>query len=113
VALPSIAELKQPTLELLAGGVADSDEMRRRIAQDWGIDPVATPRFTNNHAWTLVRLQQEDLIQKLGLKAYIITKKARDFSRGLKRWLGVLGDSQQSVSLLTQQCSRDSKSDMQ
>ena len=50
--------------------MTDSDEIRRRIAQDCELDPAATPRFTNNHAWALVRLQQEDLIQKLGLKEY-------------------------------------------
>ena len=84
MALLSIEELKRPTLQLLAEGVTDSDEIRRRIAQDCGFDPAATPRFTNNHAWALVRLQQEDLIQKLGLKEYIITKNGGDFLKGLK-----------------------------
>ena len=47
-------------LQLLAEGMTDGDEIQRRIAQDCGLDPAATPRSTNNHAWALVGLQQED-----------------------------------------------------
>jgi hypothetical protein len=79
--IPSVDNLKRPTLELLAGGLTDSDQIRSRIARDFQVDPAATPRFTNNHAWALVRLQQNGLIQKLALKSYIITELGRAWLR--------------------------------
>ena len=81
MAIPSVDELKRPTLELLAEGLTDSDQIRSRIAPGFRVDPAATPRFTNNHAWALVRLQQNGLIQEAAHKSYIITELGRAWLR--------------------------------
>ncbi len=70
--LPSVEDLKQPTLELLACGIGDSramrDDLRRRIA----VPDDAVRRFVNNHAWALVRLQAEGRIIKEGPGRYAL-----------------------------------------
>ena len=81
--IPNIEELKSPTLRYLRDGL-DTDEMRRRLARDFGFgeddlggrlnSPV--PIFTNNHTWTLVRLQQDGLISKTGERTYGSTVRA-------------------------------------
>jgi hypothetical protein len=77
MAVPRVDDLKQPTLRLLAEGITGSDEIRSRISQNYDIQFADAARFTNNHAWALVRLQQNGLIQKLAPKSYIITELGR------------------------------------
>jgi hypothetical protein len=85
----SVDQLKRPTLEYLAAGITDTDEIRERIAGDLLlVEPEPAPhlktrvaKYINNHAWALVRLQQNGLIQKLAPKSYIITKQGRAWLR--------------------------------
>lgn len=63
--VPSVDQLKRPTLEYLAAGITNSDQIRTRIARDLDIVEELDPqvksglaRYVNNHAWALVRLQQ-------------------------------------------------------
>lgn len=73
--VPNIARLAEDTVELLGVGSDASDNLRRKLAERYGIgkDAVVWPRFVNNHAWALVRLQQQGTIRKLkpGLYALI------------------------------------------
>jgi hypothetical protein len=64
--VPSVAMLAEDTAELLRQGLDQSERMRRRLAVTYGIDPSANswPRFVNNHAWALVRLQAAGTIRK-------------------------------------------------
>ena len=63
--LPSIDELKRPTLEYLYRSVVNSDLIRHHLARDFGLTSAdlairlesRIPVFVNNHAWALVRLQ--------------------------------------------------------
>ena len=79
--IPPIDQLKQPTLEYVRAGVSNSDEMRRRLAHDFKLTDKdlskklanKVPKFTNNHAWALVRLgeRQDGLIKKVAKKTYV------------------------------------------
>jgi hypothetical protein len=64
---PDVAELAKATVELLRQGVRQSEHMRQRLALTYGINPsgISWPRFVNNHAWALVRLQAAGAIRKL------------------------------------------------
>lgn len=86
--VPSVDQLKRPTLEYLAAGITNSDEIRKRLARDLDVVEALDPqveasfaKYVNNHAWTLVRLQQDGLIEKLSPKTYIVTKRGRAFLR--------------------------------
>ncbi len=65
--LPSVAALVERSLEQLRKGVGSSEEMRRQIAAELGFGPrdPQWPRFVNNHAWSLVRLQSLHQIRKV------------------------------------------------
>jgi hypothetical protein len=97
--LPTIDELKRPTLECLDQGIIDSDLIRDRLARDFGLtrnDRTATltnriPTFVNNHAWALVRLQNDGLIRRVARKIYEITEPVRPFCGG-----GSTGNSRSS-----------------
>jgi Mrr N-terminal domain len=88
--LPTVDQLKRPTLVYLEQGVTDSDSIRDRLASDFGLtgDDLALtlqnriPTFVNNHAWALVRLQNGGLIQRAARKSYVITEAGRAFLRG-------------------------------
>lgn len=60
------------TMELLRQGIGQSERMRQRLAVKYGINPSVTswPRFVNNHAWALVRLQAIGAIRKLSPGRY-------------------------------------------
>jgi hypothetical protein len=72
-------ELMLRSMILLQQGVANSEDMRRHIAQGIGIAPHASDwsRFLNNHAWAIVHLQAEKLITKVGEGAYSLTSAGR------------------------------------
>jgi hypothetical protein len=81
MAVPSIEELKHPTLELLKKGVGEAGAMREALAHSLGLSAealsrrvggAATKAFVNNHAWALVRLQAEGMIEKIGPGRYAI-----------------------------------------
>jgi hypothetical protein len=88
--LPTIHELKRPTLECLDQGIIDSDLIRDRLARDFGLtrnDRTATltnriPTFVNNHAWALVRLQNDGLIRGVARKTYEISETGQAVLRG-------------------------------
>ena len=88
--LPTVEQLKRPTLACLEGGVTDSDAIRGRLATDFGLtddDLELTlqnqvPTFVNNHAWALVRLQNAGLIRRVARKSYAITEAGRALLRG-------------------------------
>ena len=73
--IPSVAALAEATIELLRLGVGQSERMRERLAVTYGIDTSDTswPRFVNNHAWALVRLQATEAIRKLAPDHYELT----------------------------------------
>jgi len=81
--IPRVAELKRPTLELIAQGVDDPDRMREMLAQQFNITDEqlalshgnGMPLFVNNHAFALVRLQAEQLIEKTGDRQYRLANK--------------------------------------
>ncbi len=87
--IPSIEDLKSPTLQCLRDGLTDTGEMRQRLARDFGLGEDAldrrlnspVPIFTNNHAWALVRLQQEGLISKTGERTYGLTDRRKERRR--------------------------------
>ena len=76
--IPSVAEFEAGTLSLMEKGFTNSDLMRRQLAKDHGLtlktlrrqDPKIAHQFINNHAWALVRLQNEGQIEKLATKEY-------------------------------------------
>jgi hypothetical protein len=89
MSVPSVEQLKRPTLEYLSAGITDTDEIRARIAGNLQL-PEAEPaphvrtgltKYINNHAWALVRLQQNGFIQKLAPKTYLITRQGRAWLR--------------------------------
>jgi len=72
--VPSVDQLKRLTLEYLAGGITNSDEIRQRLARDLKLVEEldlqlksGIPRYINNHAWALVRPQQVGFIEKLAV----------------------------------------------
>ena len=73
------ADLRRRTLNLLADGVCTSAAMRQRIGREHGFDPAGQGwgRFVNNHAWALVQLQAESLIEKEDTGRYRITPSGR------------------------------------
>lgn len=52
--------------------MGQSERMRQRLAVTYGIDPsgISWPRFANNHAWALVRLQAIGAIRKVAPGRY-------------------------------------------
>jgi hypothetical protein len=93
MSLPSVNELKRLTLACLDQGITDSGLIRDRLARDLRLtgDDLARelqnrmPTFVNNHAWALVRLQNDGLIRRVARKTYEITKAGRAFLRGPTR----------------------------
>jgi len=91
--LPSIDELKRPTLEYLYRSVVNSDLISPSSGRDFGMTSAdlairlesRIPTFVNNHAWALVRLQNDGLIQKTGHKTYHITDAGKAFLTGRLR----------------------------
>jgi hypothetical protein len=77
--VPSIADLRCCSLTLMGIGVANSEDMRRHVAEECGLVPGAAgwPSFVNNHAWALVQLQAERLITKDGEGHYRLTHAGR------------------------------------
>jgi hypothetical protein len=75
--VPDVAALAEATVKLLRQGVGQSESMRERLAVMYRIDPSGSswPRFVNNHAWALVRLQAMGAIRKLALGRYELTSK--------------------------------------
>lgn len=73
--VPDVATLAQATVSLLRQGSDRSEEMRRRLGEIYDIGPsdVSWPRFVNNHAWALVRLQATGTIEKLGRGLYALS----------------------------------------
>ena len=59
--VPDVATLAKATAGLLRQGSEQSERLRQRLALVYGIDPSGSswPRFVNNHAWALVRLQAQ------------------------------------------------------
>ena len=78
ILVPTVADLKADTLRLIEGGVTFSDEMRDRICQQLGCSMDAlreeardlAHKFINNHAWALVWLQNDGLIEKTAERFY-------------------------------------------
>ena len=70
--VPGVDTLARATAELLLAGPAQSDSMRRQLAGVYGVQPNGStwPRFVNNHAWALVRLQAGGTIRKVGPGRY-------------------------------------------
>lgn len=73
--LPDVATLAEATIELLRQGVVESARMREWLAATYGVDPSGSswPRFVNNHAWALVRLQATGAVRKLAPGHYELT----------------------------------------
>ena len=70
---PDVPSLEKATLDLLGRGVQDSDRMREKLRDQFGLAGVSDERwrkFVNNHAWALVRLQGRGQIHKIGLRQY-------------------------------------------
>jgi hypothetical protein len=70
--VPDVATLAKATAGLLRQGPEQSERLRQRLALVYGIDPSGSswPRFVNNHAWALVRLQAQGAIRKLATGRY-------------------------------------------
>lgn len=85
--IPSVEELKRPTLECLREGVHHSDAIRDHLAHAFGLThgelnerlESGTSVFVNRHAWSLVRLRREGLIRKLGQREYELTETGRQW----------------------------------
>lgn len=75
--LPSVEDLKQVTLDLLACGIGDSRAMRDNLRRRFTVPEDAERRFVNNHAWALVRLQSEGRITKEGPGRYALADAAK------------------------------------
>jgi hypothetical protein len=69
---PSVSELATATAVLLRVGPQASRIMRQTLSARYGLEPEAAdwPRFVNNHAWALVKLQADGIIHKLGPGVY-------------------------------------------
>lgn len=84
--IPGPEDLKRPTMRLLSLGLRHTDDIRARLLQQCGIladdlSREAQNRFINNHAWSLVRLQRDGLIQRLGAKRYALTEAGNECLR--------------------------------
>jgi hypothetical protein len=77
--IPSREEFEALTLELLRGGVSNSDRMRDAIRRkrklilsivtgEWNTSP--TNKFVNEHAWVLEDLVVRDVIERVSAKEY-------------------------------------------
>lgn len=77
--VPDVAALAKATAELLEQGPHRSERMRQRLAVTYGMELSASswPRFVNNHAWALVRLQAAGTIHKLAPGLYELVPGAR------------------------------------
>jgi hypothetical protein len=75
--LPSVQDLKQPTLDLLACGICNSRAMRDDLRRQFDIQEDGERRFVNNHAWALVRLQSEGRITKNAPGCYALAAAAK------------------------------------
>jgi hypothetical protein len=66
------------TAAVLLEGPSTSSDVRQRLAVLYGVRPDVDhwPRFVNNHAWALVRLQQQNVIQKLATGLYELASGA-------------------------------------
>ncbi len=69
--IPKRIELRLETLDCLGRGVIRSDAMRDDIAKRLGLDPTH-PTFINNHAWSLVDLQAQGVIEKVADGTYAL-----------------------------------------
>jgi hypothetical protein len=75
--IPSREEFKELTLGLLRKGITNSDQMRQVMSKEVTRETppgrgTRTPssKFTNEHAWTLVDLVVNHLIEKTSNKEY-------------------------------------------
>jgi hypothetical protein len=88
--VPSVEDLKRPTLEYLQKGLNNSDKMREALSKQFnlGRDEINAEvknqmsTFVNNHAWALVRLQHNGFIRKVGDRTYEITDKGLAYLEG-------------------------------
>lgn len=69
--IPKRIELRSETLDCLGRGIMRSDAMRDDIAKRLGLDPTH-PTFINNHAWSLVDLQAQGIIDKAANGIYAL-----------------------------------------
>ncbi len=69
--IPKRNELRSETLDCLGRGIMRSDTMRDDIAKRLGLDPKH-PTFINTHAWALVDLQAEGVIEKVADGTYAL-----------------------------------------
>lgn len=78
--LPDIATLMEATVARLRFGPDRSEHMRQQLGRAHGLEPSSTawPRFVNNHAWALVRLQAQGQVQKLAPGFYELVKAPSD-----------------------------------
>lgn len=67
--IPKRDELQSETLNCLERDITRSDAMRGDIAKRLGLDPKH-PTFINNHAWSLVDLQAQGIINKVDAGTY-------------------------------------------
>ena len=76
--LPDVASLAAATVEFLRHGPEHSHRMRQLLAGTFGIDQddEGWPRFVNNHAWALVRLQAQGTIRKIAAGCYELAPNA-------------------------------------
>ena len=72
--VPTVGELQQRTLEMIAAGIGEVTSMRRQIAQQLGLERGSPnwAAFVNNHAWALVRLQEYYRIRKVSRGHYAL-----------------------------------------
>ncbi len=82
--IPSRDEFMALTIECMNAGIANTDKIREIIAQkynlivndctnNWKDSPSG--KFVNEHAWVVVQLQRDDIIEKVSPKQYRITAK--------------------------------------
>ena len=69
--IPKRNELRSETLDCLGRGIMRSDTMRDDIAKRLGLDPKH-PTFINTHAWSLVDLQAQGVIEKVADRTYAL-----------------------------------------
>ena len=70
--VPPVDELAAATVKLLGNGPQASRTMRETLSASLGFRPddVVWPRFVNNHAWALVRMQANGTIRKRSAGVY-------------------------------------------
>jgi hypothetical protein len=83
-AIPDILSLETDTIELLRAGISDSNSMREQLAiryEQLSREDQAWKKFVNNHAWALVRLQEQGRIRKIAPSHYmLVTDEPHDLT---------------------------------